>query len=127
MSDTPERPVEYKPEEGAEVRPASRYSVSPGGSEALARDASEKPYQSLSVLALAALILAVGYSFIVALGGIAAFWVNASWMLALAPVLFQLLSVPVAMKLSVREPLGLLRIAALALAAFYAGPVGIIG
>ncbi len=128
MSDTPERPVEYMPEEGAEVRPASRYSVSPGGYEVqLARDVSETPYQSLSLLALAALILAVAYSFMVVLGGIAAFWVNAWWMLVLGTVLVPLLPVPVAMKLNVREPLRLLRVAALSLAAFYAGPVGIIG
>ena len=127
MSDTPERPVEYTPEEGAEVRPASRYSVSPGGYEALSRDISETPYQSPSLIALAALILAVGYSFVVVLGGVAALWVNERWLLVAGTVLVPLLSVPVAMKMNVREPLGLLRVAALALAAFYAGPVGIIG
>ena len=109
------------------MRPASRYSVSPGGYDALARDVSETPYQSPSLIALAALILAVGYSFVVVLGGVAALWVNERWVLVAGTVLVPLLSVPVAMKMNVREPLGLLRIAALALAAFYAGPVGIIG
>jgi hypothetical protein len=126
MSDTPERSVEYTPEEG-EVHPASRYSVAPTEYEAMARDVAGTPYQSLSVLALAAFLVAVAYSALVALGGIATFWMSKQWMLLVGSILVPLLSIPVAMKFNIRGWPGLLRVAALALLAFYAVPVGIGG
>src|SRR4051812_593472 len=100
MSDAPERPTEYKPEEGAEVRPASRYAarpVSPGGLETLAREAEPTPYRSLSLLAVAAFVVAVGYSAVVVLGGIVAFWDSARWALVAGTFLVPLLSVPIAL------------------------------
>ena len=73
MSDTPEQSTEYQPEEGAEVRPVSRYAaapVLPGGLEELARETGdETPYRSVSLLAVAAFAVAVAYGVLVALGG----------------------------------------------------------
>lgn len=129
MSDTPPRPVDYTPEEGAEVRPAPRYSVSPGSYETLTREVSvpETPYRSMSVLAIVSIVVAVGYSILVGVGGLAAFWTGAWWVLALGTVLVPLLALPVALKLNIRDTPGLFRAAGLALAGFYAGPIGIIG
>jgi len=131
MSDTPEQSTEYQPEEGAEVRPVSRYAaapVLPGGLEELARETGdETPYRSVSLLAVAAFAVAVAYGVLVALGGVAAFWFGARAALLAGTVLVPLLSVPVAMKFGVRGWPGLLRVAGLALAAFYAVPVGIGG
>jgi hypothetical protein len=129
MSDTSERPTEFKPEEGAEVRPVRHYdyAVAPGGLEALTHEGSEVPYRSLSLLAVVALVLAVAYSFFVVLGGVIAFWDRAAWVLILGTIVVPLLSLPVALKFNIRNPLGLLRFAALALAVFYAVPVGVGG
>ena len=126
MSDTPERPVEYKPEEGAEVRPAPRYSIAPAGFETLPHDTATT-YQSLSVLAVVAFVLAAVYSFVVTIGGIAAFWANYGWVLLIGTILVPLLAIPVALKFNIRDRLALARIAGLALVAFYAVPVGIGG
>jgi hypothetical protein len=131
MSDTPEHPTEYKPEEGAEVRPAPRYAarpVSPGGLETLARETGdETPYRSVSLLAIGAFTVAVAYSVFVVVGGLTAFWDSARAALIVGTALVPLLSVPVAMKFGVRGWPGLLRVAGLALAVFYAVPVGIGG
>src|SRR5260370_39195952 len=98
MSDAPERPIDYKPEEGAEVRPASRYAarpVSPGGLETLAREVGdETPYRSLSLLAVGAFAVAVAYGALVVVGGVVAFWVGARAALLAGTVLVPLLSVP---------------------------------
>jgi hypothetical protein len=131
MSDTPEHSTEYQPEEGAEVRPVSRYAappVLPGGLEELAREVGDEvPYRSVSLLAVGAFAVAVAYGVLVAIGGVAAFWFGARAALLAGTVLVPLLSVPIAMKFGVRGWPGLLRVAGLALAAFYAVPVGIGG
>jgi hypothetical protein len=131
MSDTPEQSTEYQPEEGAEVRPVSRYAappVLPGGLEELAREAGdETPYRSVSLLAIGAFAVAVAYAALVAVGGVVAFWGGARAALLTGTVLVPLLSVPVAMRFGVRGWPGLLRVAGLALAAFYAVPVGVGG
>ncbi len=128
MSDTPERSVNYQPEEGAEVRPAPRYNIAPAvGFEALPHDVAESPYQTLSVLAVAGFVLAVLYSLLVALGGIAAFWASQPWLLLVGAILVPLLSIPVARKFNVRGWPALLRVAGLALVAFFALPIGIGG
>jgi hypothetical protein len=132
MSDTPERSTEYRPEEGAEVRPVSRYAVrepvNPGGLETMARDVGiETPYRSVSLLAVGSFVVAVVYALIVALGGIVAFWDSARWFLLVGAVVVPLASIPVALKLEYRDRFQILCFALLALAAFLMVVVGIGG
>ena len=108
--------------------PAERANVGPGGLEALTRDSDETPYRSVSLLAVSTFIGAAAYCFFVALGGIVAFWHDAlPSVLYLGTIFVPILSVLVARKLGIRDRLGLARFAALALAGFYAIPIGIGG
>src|SRR5438105_1534056 len=132
MSDAPERPVDYKPEEGAEVRPARRRytvdAIDPGGLEALTvTHEVTVPYRTMSLLAIGAFVVALCYAAMVALGGVVSFWDRAPKLLIGGSVLVPLLSLPVALRFNIRDAFGLARFAGLALLVFWAVPVGVGG